>query len=120
MTVATQPTGPSQTCTLTNGSGVIGSADVANVAVVCPFGTVYNMRGTVTGLAGSNLVLDYASNNTSTKAQFLVNSNGTFTLDPLSTNSITGTVFTVSVAVQPTSPAQTCTIANGSGTVGTA
>ena len=120
VTVATQPTGPNQTCTVSNGSGVIGNGPVSNVAIDCPFGTVYDIGGTVTGLAGSNLVLDYASSNTSAKAQFMVNGNGTFTLDPASTNSITGTVYTVTVAMQPTNPAQTCSIVNGSGTVGTA
>ena len=120
VTVTTQPTGPSQTCTVSNGSGVIGNGPVSNVAIDCPFGTVYDIGGTVTGLAGSNLALDYASSNTSAKAQFLINADGTFTFDPESTNSVTGTVYTVTVATQPTNPAQTCSIVNGTGTVGTA
>jgi hypothetical protein len=35
VTVATQPTNPSQTCVVTNGSGTMGSTNVINVAVSC-------------------------------------------------------------------------------------
>ena len=35
VTVQTQPTEPSQTCVVTNGSGTIGSADVTNIQVTC-------------------------------------------------------------------------------------
>ncbi len=37
VTVGTQPTG--ETCTVTNGSGTVGSANVTNVAVACSSGT---------------------------------------------------------------------------------
>src|SRR5690606_41217866 len=33
--VATQPSNPAQTCTVSNGAGVVGAEDVVNVAVVC-------------------------------------------------------------------------------------
>ena len=35
VTVATQPTSPSQVCTVANGSGAVAGADVTNVAVTC-------------------------------------------------------------------------------------
>ena len=33
--VGTQPTNPNQVCSVTNGSGTIGDADITNVAVDC-------------------------------------------------------------------------------------
>ena len=35
ITVATQPSAPAQNCVVTNGSGMVGNADVTNVAVDC-------------------------------------------------------------------------------------
>jgi uncharacterized repeat protein (TIGR03803 family) len=35
VTVSTQPANPTQTCTVTNGSGTMGSSNVANVSVEC-------------------------------------------------------------------------------------
>src|SRR5258708_12690602 len=35
ITVRTQPTNPSQTCAVANGTGNIGNADVTNIAVTC-------------------------------------------------------------------------------------
>jgi hypothetical protein len=45
VTVATQPSAPSQTCAVTNGSGTVGTANVTNVAVDCtpvPFTALVN------------------------------------------------------------------------------
>jgi hypothetical protein len=45
VTVATQPSSPSQNCVVTNGSGTVGTANVTNVAVSCttvPFTTLVN------------------------------------------------------------------------------
>ena len=47
---------PWQTCTVANGSGTIGSTDVANVAVTCVTNS-YKIGGNVTGLVGAGLVL---------------------------------------------------------------
>ena len=44
VTVGTQPSG--ETCTITDGSGTVGSANVTNVAVVCTAND-YTMGGTV-------------------------------------------------------------------------
>ncbi len=50
VTVDTQPAG--QTCTVTNGSSIAGSANVTDVAVTCVTNTE-TLGGTVSGLAGS-------------------------------------------------------------------
>ena len=35
VTVAAQPSGPSQTCTVTSGGGTVGAADVTSVSIAC-------------------------------------------------------------------------------------
>lgn len=66
--------------------------------------------GTVTGLAGSGLVLSLNG------AESLpVASDGTFAFD---TPIAGGDPYEVSVATQPSAPAQACRVVNGSGTVG--
>lgn len=65
--------------------------------------------GSVSGLAGSGLVLSLNSG-----AQTLaVSANGNFVFPSAVAN---GTNYTVTVQTQPTAPPQTCTVANGSGT----
>src|SRR5260221_1952497 len=56
VSVFTQPTGPSQTCTITNGSGTVGSANVAGISVSCTTNS-FTIGGTVSGLFGAGLVL---------------------------------------------------------------
>src|SRR5947207_4352663 len=56
VSVLTQPTNPSQTCTVSNGSGNVGSASVASISISCATKT-FTVGGTVTGLTGSGLVL---------------------------------------------------------------
>ena len=55
VTVMSQPSNPSQTCTVTGGSGTVTSADVTSVVVTCAFD--YTIGGTIAGLSGSGLVL---------------------------------------------------------------
>jgi|HubBroStandDraft_1064217.scaffolds.fasta_scaffold09513_5 hypothetical protein len=106
VTVFTQPTSPAQTCAVTNGSGT-ADANVANVQVVCTTVT-YTIGGTVSGLSGSGLVLqDNAGDN------LPVTANGSFTFK---TSVASGGSYNVTVFTQPTSPAQTCSVTNGSGT----
>lgn len=104
VTVKTQPTNPSQTCTVTNGTGT-AAANVTNVQVSCS--AQYTVSGTVTGLAGSGLVL--ADNTTDT-----LTITGTGTVPFTFKNSVTG-AYNVTVQTQPTNPTQTCTVTNGSG-----
>src|SRR5206468_8864139 len=56
VTVLTQPTNPSQSCTVTNGSGTVASTNVTNVAVACTTDT-HTIGGTISGLPGTDLVL---------------------------------------------------------------
>ena len=111
VTVMTQPSG--ETCTVASGSGT-ASADVTTVAVTCAASTASTVTigGTVSGLSGTGLVLrDNGGDN------FTVTQNGTFTF---ATALATGAAYAVTVATQPSSPAQTCTVANGTGTTASA
>ncbi len=110
VTVDTQPTGPTQTCTVSAGSGT-ATADVTDVVVTCVT-SAYSIGGTVVGLkasANAGLVL---SNGTDTVT---VGANGPFTF-PMKVAS--GAQFDVMVDTNPASPAQTCTVSGGTGTVG--
>src|SRR5229473_2341263 len=106
VSVFTAPSTPSQTCTVGNGSGTI-NAIVSNVQVTCSTGTV-SIGGNVVGLLGTGLVLQ---NNGSDN--LAVATSGYFTFKTAVT---IGSPYLVTVNVQPTSPAQTCTVTNGMGT----
>ena len=72
----------------------------------------YTVSGTVVGLAGSGLELQLNGG-----AAVAVHSEGAFAFPtPLSS----GATYSVTVAAQPTFPAQTCVVTRGSGTVGAA
>ena len=69
----------------------------------------YTVGGTVSGLAGSGLVLqDNGGNN------LAVSANGSFTFTAALAS---GTTYGVTVLSQPTNPSQTCSVTGGSGTV---
>ena len=107
VTVLTQPSGPTQTCTVTNGSGT-ATANVTNVQVACTSETTFTIGGTVSGLTGTGLVLqDNGGNN------LTVTANGSFTF---STALTSGAAYDVTVLTQPSGPAQTCTVTDGTGT----
>jgi 6-phosphogluconolactonase (cycloisomerase 2 family) len=107
VTVGTQPTG--QTCTVASGSGTVGSSNVTTVAVTCKAGT-FTIGGTITGLTGTGLVLqDNGGDNLTVAANAT-----TFTF---ATPLATGAAYNVTVLTQPTGPALSCTVTNGSGTV---
>ena len=108
VTVATQPTGPSQTCTVTNGSGTISGADVTNVQVDCVTNT-FTIGGTVSGLAGTGLMLQNNGGD-----DLAIAADGAFTF---ATPLADGSAYNVTVFTQPTGPSQTCTVTNGSGTI---
>ncbi|HZJ55839.1 MAG TPA: hypothetical protein VFD38_16980 [Myxococcaceae bacterium] len=112
VTVSGQPSGPSQTCTVFSGSGTVGTANVTTVTVTCVTNPVprYTVGGTVTGLAGPGLVLRNNGGD-----DLAVSSNGTFTFGTPLTS---GSSYSVTVATQPSG--QTCTVSNGTGTVGNA
>ncbi|MBS0380008.1 MAG: hypothetical protein JSS29_16125 [Proteobacteria bacterium] len=68
----------------------------------------YSLSASVSGLTGTGLAL--ANNGTGTVA---VSANGTV---KLASGIAAGASYKVTVATQPTAPAQTCTVTNGSGT----
>jgi hypothetical protein len=109
VTVAAQPTNPSQTCVVTSGTGTVGSANVTNVSVTCTTNK-YTIGGTVTGLTGTGLVLQNNAGDDLTVA-----ANGTFTF---ATSIDSGAAYAVTVQTQPSGPSQTCSVTGDSGTVG--
>ena len=109
--VLTQPTGPSQTCTVGNATGTIDAANVTNVTITCATGA-FALRGTVSGLVGTGLVLQ---NTVSTSCQSATTANSHFPT-PYSS----GAGYNVTVKTQPSGPSQSCTVANGVGTIGSA
>jgi Galactose binding lectin domain len=111
VTIKTQPSAPTQTCTLSQGTGTAVAANVSTVAVACTTNT-FSVGGTVTGLAGTGLVLqDNLGDNLS------VTAGGTFTF---ATGVASGAKYAVTVLTQPSAPSQSCTVANGAGTMGAA
>ena len=56
VTVKTNPSG--QSCTVSSGSGTVGSANVTNVAVSCSNAASYTVGGTVSGLSGTVVLQD--------------------------------------------------------------
>jgi large repetitive protein len=108
VTVTSQPTAPSQTCTVTSGSGTVVSASIANIAVDCTTNS-YAIGGSVSGVLGMGLTLQDNSGNDLT-----VTTDGTFVF---SSDVTSGQGYSVTVSAQPTNPWQTCTVSNGSGGV---
>lgn len=109
VTVLTQPSGPSQTCMVSNGAGTVGDANVTNVLVNCSADS-FTVGGTVTGLAGSGLVLQNNGGD-----NLAIGANGPFTF---ATPVASGSPYAVTVLTQPTNPWQTCVVTNGGGTMG--
>ncbi len=70
--------------------------------------TTYTIGGTVSGLSGTGLVLQNNGGN-----NLSVTTNGNFTF---STAIASGSTYNVTVLTQPSSPAQTCTVTDGTGT----
>jgi len=68
----------------------------------------FSIGGDVSGLAGSGLILQ---NNASDELS--IQADGSFVF---ATEIDSGSNYAVTVSAQPTSPAQTCTVSNGSGT----
>jgi len=108
VTLLTPPSGPSQACTVNNGSGTVTNADIANVAIVCSANT-YTISGTVNGLAGTGLILQ---NNSEDNLGIAADGSFSFSIPVAS-----GAGYNVTVSAQPSGPSQTCTVNSGSGTV---
>src|SRR5262249_32952128 len=107
VSVVTQPTSPSQTCIVANGSGQAVTGNVTGVAVTCTTNH-YTVSGAVTGLGtGRSVVLqDNGGDNLTATAS------GAFSF---ATKVASGSAYAVTVLTQPNG--QTCTITSGSGTI---
>lgn len=115
VTVKSAPSLPLQNCVTGSNaggpaSGTVAAADVTSLFVFCS-PVALTLGGSVSGLVGSGLVL------ASDLQALPVAGNGSFqfTAPILSTGS-----YAVSVASQPSAPAQTCVVSNGSGNQPTA
>jgi hypothetical protein len=109
--VKSQPSNPSQTCTVASGAGTVSSAAVTGVAVTCVTNT-YAVGGTITGLDGSGLTLQNGSDS--------VTVNGGATTFSFPTPVASGSSYAVIVSGNPAGPAQICDVTSGTdqGTVG--
>ena len=107
VTVKTNPSG--QSCTVSNGSGTVASANVTNVAVSCTSAAAYSVGGTVLGLSGTVVLQDNGGDDLS------VSANGSFMF---ATSVASGAGYSVTVKTNPSG--QSCTVSNGSGTVASA
>jgi hypothetical protein len=106
--VKKEPKTPSQTCDVAHDTGVVAGANVSDIEVTCVTNR-YTIGGRVAGLAGRGLVLRVNGRN-----DLAIASNGAFIFDTVLAS---GTEYAITVASQPTNPAQTCTVANGTGAV---
>jgi 6-phosphogluconolactonase (cycloisomerase 2 family) len=107
VTVTSQPSGPWQTCAVTNGSGSVGTADITNVQITCTTNT-YTVGGDTSTLTGTGLVLqDNGGDNLAVSPD---SSGFTFAARVAS-----GDSYNVTILSQPSG--QICTLSNGRGTV---
>lgn len=98
---AQQP--PGETCSVSNGAGTMGAADLANIAVVCaPLS--YTVGGSVAGLRGTLVLQDNGGDD------LTLTSDGDF---QFATPIASGASYRVSIIQQPTGPNETCVVANG-------
>ena len=108
VTVAAQPSGPSQTCTVSQGTGTVAGQDVGSVAVSCVTDR-FAVGGTVSGLVGTGLVLRLNGGQ-----DLAISADGSFVFPQQLED---GSSYSVTVAAQPASPDQICTVAQGTGTL---
>ena len=107
--VAITQTPATQTCSLTNGSGTLSGANVTNVEVTCADVPTYSIGGAVTGLNGTLVLRNNGGDDLS------ISADGSFTF---ATELLENDTYAVTILSEPAT--QTCTVSNGSGTVGTA
>ena len=96
----------SQRCFLLNENDYVAGEDVTIVFVMCMTNS-FTIGGTVSGLTGTGLVLNNVGD------QIAITGNGAFTFP---NPRVSSAPYAVTVMTQPSG--QTCTVANGTGTVG--
>src|SRR6266849_2005969 len=98
VTVKTQPSNPTQICTVSFGTGT-ATVNITNIQITCGTNGL-TIGGSVSGLIGSGLVLQ---NNGANNLQVSGTGNVTFTfLSPIAA----GTGFAVTILTQPSNPPQ--------------
>ncbi len=105
VTIAAQPT--NATCSVAQATGTVGTGAVSNVAVSCA-PNAFTLGGTISGLASAGLVLANGSDTLS----LAVGSQAFTFANPVAE----GGTYTVTVQAQP--QGTTCSVGNGSGTMG--
>lgn len=110
VTIQTQPTTPPQTCSVSGGTGTVGTSDVESILVNCDPLT-YALTGTIAGIDinGTGLLIE----NTIDGTTMSLGGPGTFSFN---TAYPEGTNYNVVVVTQPNNPLQNCLITNPSGT----
>jgi hypothetical protein len=99
---------PVTSCSVMNGSGVMGGANVSNVAITCA-ALPFTVGGTISNLRGNGLTL---SNSTNGEALNVAGNATTFTFV---SSLASGSTYNVSVQANPTSPSQSCSVDPGTG-----
>ncbi len=105
ITVLTQPTGYS--CSVSNGTGTVGSQNIINIDVSCIALPTYTIGGSVTGLGSDPVILQ---NNSS--EQLSVSADGSY---QFLTAQLEGSSYSVTVHTQPSG--YSCSVSSNTGTV---
>ncbi len=104
--VQTQPTG--QTCSVSRGSGIVDGPGSYAALIQCS-STTHTISGTISGLSGGYTTL------VSSGGEYLpVTANGAFSFTK---NFALNSDYVIEVFRNPAAPAQTCTVANATGTI---
>jgi hypothetical protein len=106
VTVRTQPAG--EQCSVGNATGTMAGANVTNVAVTCAV-LAHSLGGSISGLPSAGLVLGNGADTVAPAAGALSFAFATPVAE--------GGAYAVAVQAQPTGA--TCSVGNGSGTMGT-
>jgi 6-phosphogluconolactonase (cycloisomerase 2 family) len=107
VTVSTQPTAPSQTCTVNGDTGTISSGNVTTVTITCTTNS-FTVGGTVSGLNANAPQVVLQDNG---GANLTVTANGTFAFPA----QLSGTPYAVTVLTAPSG--HYCAVAAPTGTV---
>lgn len=111
VSVASQPTGLAQTCTVAGGAGAMGSSDMSSVSVSCATET-FAVGGTVSGLPPATTV-ELELNGTSTVS--LTTASAGFPAFTFPMEVEDGQPYEVKLKTQPAN--RRCSVTNGTGTI---
>jgi hypothetical protein len=109
VTIQSQPVSPSQTCSLTRGSGTVNGANISNISVGCVVNS-FAVGVEVSGLSGSGLVLQNNGGD-----DLAIGGNGPVKFPGKLPS---GSTYDVAIVSQPSEPQIICSLSGGAGTVG--